>query len=231
MEGSISVVIPVINEAENLTRLLPYLKTHGGSFIREILVADGGSTDASAEVALKFGARVILHQAACRAAQMNAAANCASGSILYFVHADTIPPPSFGADIFQALADGHPMGCYRYSFDSKKPWLRINAYFNRFPWLWCQGGDKTFFIKKSLFDSLGGYDEYYTVMEEYDFLRRAAKKGLRIFTVPKNAIVSARKYERNSWIRVQFANFLVFTLFRFHYPPNRLKKIYRYLIN
>ena len=121
------------------------------------------------------------------------------------------------------------MGCYRYKFDRPDFLLKINAYFNRYPWLWCQGGDKTFFIKKTIFNQLGGYDEHYVIMEEYDFLRRAMSR-YRLHTFPEYAIVSARKYEQNSWLRVQLANMLVFNLFRLGVAPVRLKKLYGRMI-
>jgi hypothetical protein len=67
-------------------------------------------------------------------------------------------------------------------------------------------------------------------MEEYDFIRRARKKYL-MPTLPHTATVSARKYQQNSWLRVQLANLLVFNLFRVGLEPIRLKKIYKQILN
>ena len=67
-------------------------------------------------------------------------------------------------------------------------------------------------------------------MEEYDFIRRARKKYL-MPTLPYSATVSARKYQKNSWLRVQLANLLVFNLFRFGLAPIQLKKIYKQILN
>ena len=169
----ISIIIPVLNEAASIGPLLKYLMSNGGAQVVEILVVDGGSSDDTVHIAEKSGAKVIYCSVCSRAAQMNTGAAHAQGDVLYFVHADTCPPASFSDDIVQSLASGYVMGCYRYRFDSKSFLLKINAFFNRYQFLWCQGGDKTFYIRREVFRQLGGYDEYYTIMEEYDFLRRA----------------------------------------------------------
>ncbi len=221
----LSIVIPTLNEADNLRRLLPYLRAHAGEVPLEIIVVDAVSTDETAAVAQAAEAAVVCCAQRNRAAQMNMGARAARGNVLYFVHADTLPPASFAADIADEIAAGSVMGCYRYRFDSTSLFLRVNAYFTRFHWLWCQGGDKTFFIRRDVFEALGSYDERFVVMEEYDFLRRAMKQyPLRI--LPKDALVSARKYDHNSWLRVQLANAAAFTLFRMGVAPERIKRFY-----
>lgn len=225
----ISVVIPVIDEAERIASLVRYMIQHGREAVTEVLVVDGGSRDDTAGQAAAAGA-VVVHSAVCsRAAQMNAGARAAQGDILYFVHADTLPPESFASDIAVCLTQGYHMGCYRYRFDSPGLLLKINAFFNRFHFLWCQGGDKTFFIRREIFFLLGAYDEYYTIMEEYDFLRRAMPR-YPLCILPKYAVVSARKYRYNGWLRVQFANAVVFRMFRRGAAPDEMKKTYKRLL-
>ena len=226
----ISIVIPVLNEAATIGPLLQYLFSNGGARLSEILVVDGGSKDATVTIAQQSGATVLRSAIGSRAAQMNLGAKVAKGDVLYFVHADTRPPASFAADIARSLASGYVMGCYRYRFNSGSFLLKINAFFNRFHWLWCQGGDKTFYIRREVFEELGGYDEYYTIMEEYDFLRRAMPL-YPLHIIPKYAVVSARKYEQNNWLRVQWANALVFRLFRKGATPEQMKKTYTSIVN
>lgn len=226
----ITIIIPTLNEAANIGKLLRHLHSNSNSARLETLVVDANSADDTAKIARELGARVLSCQIGSRAAQMNLGAREAQSEILYFVHADTLPPISFVEDILAAMRAGQVMGCYRYQFDSPRRILRFNAYFVRFPWLWCQGGDKTFFIKKEIFDALGGYDERFVVMEEYDFLRRAMPVyPLRI--LPKNVLVSARKYQHNSWLRVQVANLGAFTLFRCGVAPVRIKRFYCWLLH
>jgi hypothetical protein len=148
---------------------------------------------------------------------------------LYFVHADTVPPVSFVKDILHAFNNGAEMGCFRYIFDTKGLLLKINAFFTRFHWLWCQGGDKTFFIRTTTFEALGAYNEYYCVMEEYEFLQRALRK-YKLLILPKNVIVSARKYQKNGWLRVQLANLIVFRDYRRGVEPLQLKATYQRLL-
>ncbi|HOY05412.1 MAG TPA: TIGR04283 family arsenosugar biosynthesis glycosyltransferase [Saprospiraceae bacterium] len=224
--AKISLIIPVLNEATNLAKLLPYLIMNGKDDVGEVLVVDGGSTDGSQAVAESAGALVLASAVRSRAAQMNLGARHARFEILYFVHADTWPPSTFATDILQAIASGIDMGCYRYRFDSPGLLLRFNAFFNRYKWLWCQGGDKTFFIPKEKFLAIGGYDEQYVVMEEYDFLRRALPRySFRV--LPQEVIVSARKYRNNSWLRVQLANMKAFSMFRRGVPPAEIRSFYK----
>lgn len=226
---TITVIIPVLNEAKNIAGLVRYVHLNGGQAVQEVLVVDGGSTDDTVAEAQGAGARVIRCAVQSRAAQMNAGAREARGQVLYFVHADAVPPATFVSDIQETFEAGFKMGCYRYRFDSPRFLLKINAYFNRFDALSCQGGDKTFFLHREIFAEFGGYDEYYTIMEEYDFLRRALKR-YRLRTIPKYAVVSARKYEQNGWLRVQLANIVVFNLFLLGAAPARMKRIYKKLI-
>ena len=222
----LSIIIPNYCEASNIAALLQYLQTCSPQ--AELIVVDGSSCDETAAIARATGARVLL-SAAGRAVQMNLGAREALGDVLYFVHADTRPPESFEADIFDALRRGVQMGSYRYQFQSRNWLLRINAWFTRFYFMWCQGGDKTFFIRKADFFALGAYDEQYVVMEEYDFLRRALPV-LRYEILPKNALVSARKYEQRSWLRVQLANARAFYMFRKKMPPEKIKAAYKKML-
>jgi rSAM/selenodomain-associated transferase 2 len=225
----ISIIIPTLNEAEHIELLVRHLMDNRGGVPMEIMVVDGGSTDATVSLAANSGALVLHSPKRGRAAQMNLGARAAQGEVLYFVHADTLPPPSFAMDILSALHK-HKMGCYRYQFAATSWLLRINAWFTRFHFSWCQGGDKTFFISTEDFWQLGGYDEYYTVMEEYDFLRRA-KKHFSLHIIPKNAIVSARKYRNNNWLKVQLANYKAFSMFRRGASPDDIKQAYTKWLN
>lgn len=225
----ISIIIPTVNEAENIAGLLTHLRKHSDPSIAEIIVVDAKSTDGTPQLAAAAGAKVLACETRSRAAQMNVGARKALGNVLYFVHADTIPPDSFAQDIAHELGNGSVMGCYRYQFDSPRKILRFNAYFVRFQWLWCQGGDKTFFIRREIFEEFKGYDERFVVMEEYDFLRRAMKKyGLRVLS--KYVRISARKYRHNSWLRVQLANVGAFTLFRWGVEPSKIKQFYQWML-
>lgn len=220
----ISIIIPTINEKENLQKLLPFLNKYGGEHLREIIVVDGGSTDNSTEV-IKANGAIFVPSSKGRAIQMNKGAELAQGSIFYFVHADTLPPESFAHDILHYSVQGYEIGCYRFRFDTDIWYYKINNYFTRFNKLWCRGGDQTMFVKADLFHSLNGFDESFLIMEEYNFLERAMKNHtLKI--MPKDVIVSARKYKENGYFRVQWANYIAFKNYKKGTPTEEIKRIY-----
>jgi rSAM/selenodomain-associated transferase 2 len=226
----ISIIIPTLNEADSIGRLLDYLYQNGGASLLEILVVDAQSADNTEGVARQHGATVVQSPKRSRAAQMNAGAAVAKGDVLYFVHADCFPPTTYVADIHQAIADGFPMGCYRYRFDSDQFLLKINAFFNRFEPLVCRGGDETLFIERPIFDALNGFDEQFCIMEEYDFIGRA-RRSYKFKIIPKYAVVSARKYETNSWWQVQRANAKVFSMFQKGVAPEEMAATYRRMLD
>jgi hypothetical protein len=161
---------------------------------------------------------------------MNVGANHAKGDILYFVHADCFPPASYCSDIQLFMQRGYEMGCFRYRFDSAKLMLKINAFFTRFNALWCRGGDETLYVKRAVFEELNQFDPYYCIMEEYDFIKRARVK-YRFAIMPKYVTVSARKYDTNSWWRVQKANLTVFRMFKKGIEPTILAKTYKEMLS
>lgn len=209
----ISVIIPTFNEADNIGCLIESLKIYGCKYLHEIIVADSpNSTDNTTEIAQKLGAIAQKSPLKGRACQMNFGASISSGDILYFVHADTKINPDYANDIIKAMIKGHDFGCYRYQFDADDWLLKVNAFFTRLPFIWCRGGDQTLFIRKEDFLKVGKFREDYQIMEDYEFIIRA-NKVLKFKIIPKNVIVSARKYKTNSYLRVQKANFKVMRMF------------------
>ncbi len=226
----ISVIIPTLNEERNIGALVQFMLHHGKNRVGEIIVVDADSRDATMAVAEKSGATAVRSPHQSRAAQMNYGASMAKHDTLYFVHADVKLLPDFATDIEEALLAGYDAGCYRYQFDSSRGILKANAYFTRFNRIMCRGGDQTLFIRRHVFDELKGFDEYFVIMEDYDLIQRIQKKySFRI--IPKNIIVSARKYDSNSWLRVQFANFTVFMMYFLKRPPAKMASWYKKVLN
>ena len=192
-------------------------------------MVDGGSNDNSIGIAFKLGAKVLKSKICSRACQMNLGAKEASGEILYFVHADARVLDSFFEDIMEAVESGVPAGCFAYSFDSDSWLLKVNSWFTQFNGVLSGGGDQTLFVKREVFEALGGFDEYYCIMEDFELVKRLKKK-YGFYVIPKKITVSARKYETNSWLRVQVANLIVFVLFFCKTPPVKLKELYSRLL-
>lgn len=220
----LSVIIPTLNEQDFLPKLVSFLKSHGGN--SEIIIVDGGSTDNTVEIVQQAGFSVITTELCSRAAQMNRGALAASADILFFLHADVTPPSSFLKDIQEAIDKGYSSGCYRFKYDRyPHALMRINAYFTRFPYLWCRGGDQTLFIKNDLFKDLEGFNERFVIMEDYDIIERIKKN--ESFTVLKKSVtVSSRKYLKNSYLKVQLANFNAMKMYRKGMDPNKIKAYY-----
>lgn len=225
-----SVIIPTLNEAEYIGALLELLLPCLNTEKDELIVVDANSSDNTVAISESKGVRTVLCEEKCRSKQMNLGASIAQGDILYFVHADSRPPASFREDILEALKEGFPLGCFRFRFDSKSWLLAINSYCTRFDRLMCRGGDQTLFVRKELFQELRGYREDYRIMEEYDFIHRARKNNA-FKIIPKDVIVSPRKYKNNSYLRVNIANLIVFALFRLKVSQERMIKTYKTLLN
>jgi rSAM/selenodomain-associated transferase 2 len=209
----ISIIIPTFNEEKNIIKLIPYLQNCCKGYDAEIIISDGGSTDKSVDSAKALNVKVVMCPCKGRSIQMNCGATAATYNIFYFVHADSIPPRSFCADIIATVNTGYEFGRYRTRFEGKKWFLRLNAFFTRFDWFMCYGGDQTLFITKSLFGKLNGYQESLLIMEEYDLVERA-KQLARYKIFSKAAIVSIRKYQTNSWLKVQRANYKTVRLYK-----------------
>lgn len=225
----ISVIIPTLNERSNLQELIPLLQGELSEYPHEIIVVDGGSEDGSEVYCRKSAIHFAKTQKSCRAIQLNLGAKLATGEILYFVHADTRPLPGFYQDIRQAVNIGYMAGCYRYRFDPENLLLRINGWFTRFNGLFSGGGDQTLFIHRSIFNEIGGYDEDYCIMEDFELVRRI-KKQFRFYIIPRSILVSSRKYEQNSWIKVQWANLVAFLYFMKNRDPREIRDRYHKML-
>jgi rSAM/selenodomain-associated transferase 2 len=209
----ISIIIPTHNEAVSIGKLIAYLQLHGKDNVAEIIISDSASSDETRAIAEKSGAVVLISPQKSRAAQMNYGATKTSSDILYFVHADSLPPVNFAADIIKAVNSGFDFGRYRTKFDSSNFLLKINAWFTRFNWFICYGGDQTLFVTKELFTKSGGFKNELLIMEEYEFCDRLMNDyKYKIFA--DTALVSTRKYEGRSWLKVQLANRKAVQLFK-----------------
>jgi rSAM/selenodomain-associated transferase 2 len=231
MNIGISVIIPVVDEASIISKTVSQFVKHAKREWIEVIVVDGGSKDETVALAESEGALILKCEKRSRAAQMNVGASKAKYSILYFVHADVQVPESFYDDILASLKNGYQSGCYRSGYDRYPGLMRLNSFMTRFNIISFRGGDQTLFITKEAFQKLKGFDEYFSIMEDYNLIERIWKKKLPFELIQKDVIISSRKYENNSWLRVQIANGVAMFLFKRGKSPEEIKRAYKKLLN
>ena len=227
----VSIIIPTYNEAAGIGALMHHLRQAGTAIDAavEIIVADSPGTDATAALARQAGARVVACPRKGRAAQLNQGAQQATGSILYFLHADSLPPVGFLADIRGAVAAGYGCGCFRLAFDTPHWFLRAHAWFTRFDVEVARFGDQSLFVQRTIFEQAGGYREDLLLMEDQEITRRL-KRLTRLRVLPGPIITSARKYRENGVFRLQAAFYLLMGLYYVGVAQPVLLRIYRAII-
>ena len=196
----LSVVIPALDEAPCLARLLPELPRVCPD--AEIIVADGGSRDGTADVARSRAGVQLVEGPRGRARQMNAGARRASGDVLLFLHADTRLPDGAAGAIAAALADpGVVGGRFDVRFDSGRRLLAIVAWFMnaRSRATSICTGDQAIFARRADFEAVGGYPDI-PLMEDIELSRRLKARG-RLAALRARVTTSARKWEREGPLR------------------------------
>jgi len=190
----IAVVIPAYNEAERIEAAIVRARTAPDV---QVVVADGGSTDATAAIAARSGA-LVVRSARCRAVQSNAgaaAAITAGAEILLFLHADTLLPQGYDGTLRALLArPGTAAGAFRLSIEGDAPSLRcIAACANwRARALALPYGDQGIFLTAAFFRAMGAFPPI-PIMEDFVFVRRLARRG-RIAIADAAVTTSARRW-------------------------------------
>lgn len=217
----VSVIIPTLNESQRLRKTLP---TIGNA--AEVIVADGGSTDGTRDVAAGLGARVV-RTAPGRGLQMDAGASVAGGDVLVFLHADTRLPERWLESIEEALEDKLVVaGGFTLSVDSPGALLRLvewfaNARSRLFKVLY---GDQAMFVRKEVFLSVGGFRRL-PLLEDVDCGKRLKKAG-RVVLLKDRVLTSPRRWERTGVVRNTALNGAILALYYLGVPPERLYNWY-----
>lgn len=214
----LSIVIPALNEARAIGSTIDHARRL--TRLAEIIVVDGGSTDATIEIARERGARVLISEAG-RGAQMRAGARVASGAAILFLHADTIVPPCVDDEILRALEDARVVGgnC-RVRFDGSSSAARFLTWL--YPQLRRLGllyGDSGIFVRRDVYEAIGGFAPL-ELFEDLDLVRRLRRRG-RVVTLPLTVVTSSRRFERRSFAFV-FARWTVLQILFWCGVPARL---------
>jgi len=197
---TLAIVIPALNEAANLSRLLPALARDCPG--AEIVVVDGGSGDDTAAVVAQAPGPRLLASARGRALQMNHGARATGGDTLLFLHADTRLPDGAVRAIEQALAEpGVVGGRFDVRFDNDRPLFRVIAWFmnRRSRASGICTGDQAIFVRRADFEAIGGYPDI-PLMEDIELSRRLKRRGT-LCALRLRVTTSARKWEREGPLR------------------------------
>jgi rSAM/selenodomain-associated transferase 2 len=222
---AVSVVIPVFRDTVALQQMLACTDFSGA----EVIVAatrDDGAAFAPLRVA--HPAVVWVESAQGRATQMNAGAARATARWLLFLHADTRLPLGWQEAI--ARADGDPrvaIGCFRFALDSPAWMARVVEWGVRLRmrWLHLPYGDQALFVRRAVFDAVGGYPDV-PIMEDVELVRLARRHG-RLLAVPIAVVTSARRWEQQGWLRRSLLNLALILLYKAGMRPAALIRLDR----
>ncbi len=218
-----SIIIPTLDEAESIAATLAAFENCGESI--EIIVVDGGSADATVEIAETFGAK-ILHSKRGRGAQLQTGGAAANGEILWFVHADTIVANECFAQMRSALRDARTVGGnFTIHFDGDR--LAARFLTRLYPQLRLLGliyGDSAIFTRRETYENIGGFRDY-PIFEDLDFVERLKKQG-QLVTLPAAVTTSSRRFEGKSFILTFTRWTILQILYWLGVPPGTLLKIY-----
>ena len=192
----LSIIIPALNEAANLERNLPSLFRACPD--AEVIVVDGGSTDGTPDVVSRFPQAKLMVAPRCRARQMNAGAECASGETLLFLHADTTLPSAAPNAVAEALGRLDVVGGrFDVRFDSnRRIFNAVATMMNvRSRLSGISTGDQAIFVRRRVFEAMGGYADI-PLMEDIEFTRRLKRQG-RSACLRLRVLTSARRWERD----------------------------------
>lgn len=218
----ISVVVPVYNEEKVLERTLFELTRQLDS--HELICVDGGSSDRSAEIARRFGK--VLTSEKGRAAQMNRGAAEGWGETLLFLPADSVLETGALGAVEEAVQQGYVGGCFTQRIQGERFLFRTMELSGnvRAQWLHIFYGDQAIFVKRRLFQELGGFPNL-PLFEDVAFTRRLRWAG-RTVVLRNQVYTSARRWERGGILKECFRNWSLLGLYALGVRPGRLARFY-----
>ena len=221
----ISIIIPTLNEAKTLPRLLGDLARIAAA--AEVIVVDGGSADETRTAARRAGARLVRTRAG-RGRQLAAGARSSRGDILLFLQADS----RFPANGLQRIADAlqaalaAPGGNFRLIFDGGD---RFSHWLTGFyAWIRRRGfyyGDSGIFVRRAVYESLGGIDPF-PLMEDYSFVRRLERAGPTVCIQNPPLVTSARRFRGRHPAAIVIGWLWIHLLYHVGVLPERLARRY-----
>ncbi len=224
MTLKISVIIPAIDEAEVIGAAVDSAQRAGAS---EVILADGGSSDGTADVAESHGARVVTSDRG-RARQQNTGAQLASGDVLLFLHADCCLPETGLQEVRKQLAGSLSRvgGCFRQRIDDPRRiyrWIESGNHLRATLLKWAYG-DQAIFVRTDVFQRLGGFPDI-ALMEDLYLMKQLKREGELTF-VDAPVVVSARRWRQRGTVRQTLRNWVMLLAVHLGVSPDRLASYY-----
>ena len=221
-----SVVIPTLNEEAGLPACLGALfEGVSAGVIRELIVADGGSSDGTLAIAEEAGAEVV-RCAASRGGQLRVGAAKAQGDWLLFVHADTVLSEGWSAAVEAHLAQADVAGYFALRFEKGgvagrlvAGWANLRSGLFGLPY-----GDQGLLISQRLYEEIGGFADI-PLMEDVAIARQLGRA--RLAPLDTQAITSPRKYQAQGWLRRGGRNLWTLLRYLLGMSPEKLAAAYR----
>jgi len=219
----ISIVVPVADEAPLIQPFLRHLRERAPG--AEIIVADGGSSDGTGDLAQRFCDQLVV-TGRNRAAQMNAGAGAAHGDILWFVHADAGVPRNCLQEIERIMDDPRVAGGFFRIRLPQDAVYRLTDSFAHYAgmMLRMRCGDHGLFCRRTAFLEIGGFPEV-PLMEDVEFFRLLRRRG-RVICSNERIVASPRRYETVGRMRLTLAYGLIAMLYIFGVPLSKLASLY-----
>ena len=223
MSSRVGVLIPTLNAAKTITAAVESaFRAHAD----EVWVSDGGSSDGTADLAVRAGARFIS-ESSVRGAQFNAAAERCQCESLVFLHADTILPGNACSLVRNALAGGFEFGGFRLRFQQRdarlvvaENMINLRTRLTRCPW-----GDQAQFVRRDVFLAEGGFRSI-PIMEDYDLAVRMKRRGGTVL-LDEPVITSGDRFLRKGLLAATATNWRIVIAYRWGVDPEKLAAIYR----
>lgn len=218
-----SVVIPTYNEEAYIQAALDSVRAQSPPW--EIIVADGASSDETCQIASSCAK--VIQVARGRARQMNAGARLAEGELLVFLHADSRLPPGALDHLRQLFYHGSlEAGIFALKFDPAGFWPSVYAACARLPWHRLCFGDRGIFIRRDVFETLGGFPEV-PIFEDLQLVKQLHRR--KSFHHVKMSVTTAyRRFEQYGHLRQQCHNLRLWLQYNMGTPPEKLAPLYPY---
>ncbi|MEX0867407.1 MAG: TIGR04283 family arsenosugar biosynthesis glycosyltransferase [Pirellulales bacterium] len=217
----VSVIIPVLNEAELVSRAIDSARD-----AEEIICADGGSSDGSPRIIAECGAQLVAAQRG-RGRQLNAAAAAANGDVLLFLHADNWLADDAIAQIRFACRDARQaLGGFEQQIEARGAIYRALERGNaaRVRLFGLLYGDQGLWIRRELFHRLSGFAPM-PLMEDVDLSQRA-RRVARPRLLPGPIYISPRRWQQHGVVRQTLRNWALLSAYHCGAPPERLAGYY-----